>query len=49
MMKQGAWELLKMAVSSALYKPVSGNARFKDSHELKQAKMAGAFFANDHF
>ncbi|MFC1978203.1 hypothetical protein ACFLWS_08115 [Chloroflexota bacterium] len=49
MMKHGVLELPKMAASSALYKRVYGNARFKRSQELKQAKRVGAFFVNDHF
>jgi len=34
-------------MATALYKLVHGNARFKDSKELKQAEKARAFFVND--
>ncbi|MFC1942980.1 zinc metalloprotease HtpX [Chloroflexota bacterium] len=34
-------------MATALYKLVHGNARFKDSKELKQAERARAFFVND--
>ncbi len=34
-------------LASALYKLVYGNARFKDSKELKQAEAVRAFFVND--
>ncbi|MDP7525317.1 MAG: zinc metalloprotease HtpX [Dehalococcoidales bacterium] len=34
-------------MATALYKLVHGNARFKDSPELKQAEKARAFFVND--
>ncbi len=34
-------------MATALYKLVHGNARFKDSQELKQAEKARAFFVND--
>ena len=34
-------------MATALYKLAHGNARFKDSKELKQAEKARAFFVND--
>ena len=34
-------------MATALYKLVHGNARFKDSQELKQAERVRAFFVND--
>ena len=34
-------------LATALYKLVYGNARFKDSQELKQAERVRAFFVND--
>ncbi len=35
------------SMATALYKLVHGNARFKDSPELKQAEKVRAFFVND--